>query len=127
MGFRPVDDSDLAPKRERKRSETSESSKRSGIKRTDGTKRSTGSTGRAATPSPSRKPSSGGMKQATFDEDKTGKKKKNKKKKKTTAWTYVGIFLKVFGATAEVFALVLGVIIYCTMAGWLGDVGAIDL
>ncbi len=122
MGFRPVDDSDLDPKSKRRTSEASEGGKRSGLKSTGG-ERKRGDSGAAYAKRSGR---AEGMRQADFEGENDGKKRKNKKKK-TTAWTYVGTFFKVFGATAAVFVVVVGVIVYCSMAGWLGDVGAIDL
>lgn len=54
-------------------------------------------------------------------------KKKKKKKKRHPVLSYLGTFVKVFGTTVGIFVLGIGILIYCSMAGWLGDVGTIDL
>lgn len=59
------------------------------------------------------------MKQADFDIEYTSKRKK-KKKKKTGALSYVWTFIKVFGTTVGVFVLLIGILIFCSMFGWIG-------
>lgn len=71
-----------------------------------------------------------GMRQASYDEEYTGKrkgKKNKKKKKKSTAMSYVWTFVKVFGTTVGIFVIGIGILLYCSMSGLFGDVGQINL
>ncbi len=52
---------------------------------------------------------------------------RKKKKKKWILKEPARTFLKVFGTTVGVFVVLIGLIIFCSMAGWLGDVGEINL
>ncbi len=73
--------------------------------------------------------SSRGMHQASFDEEyKSSRKgKKNKKKKKNTVASYIWTFVKVFGTTVGIFVIGIGILLYCSMSGLLGDIGQIEL
>ncbi len=65
-----------------------------------------------------------GLKQASF----AGEYKANKKrKKKSSSCGYAKTFLKVFGTTVGIFVVLIGILVFCSMAGWLGDVGKVNL
>ena len=57
-----------------------------------------------------------------------GKSSSGKKSKKNDqALGYAKTFMKVFGTTVGVFLLLIGILIFLSMTGWLGDVGKIRL
>lgn len=100
MGFRPADDSDLGGSEPKRRSSSPKS----------------------------------GMHQASFDDDDyavkrkaQNKKRKKKKKKKNSVLTYVWTFAKVFGVTVGVFVLGFGILVFCSIMGWLGNIDEIPL
>lgn len=104
MGFHQMDDSDLEPERRDYGQKGAKNSK-----------------------------NSKNMKQASFDDEeyvskKSRKKKKKKEKKESNSvLSYIWTFFKVLGTTVGIFVIGIGILIYCSMAGWLGDVGEIDL
>lgn len=68
------------------------------------------------------------MRQASTGGEYTSKRSNKKKKKKiSSTMSYILTFCKVFGTTVGAFILIVGILIFCSMSGWLGDAGQVEL
>ncbi len=75
-------------------------------------------------PDGGKKPTRAGR-QTSYKEEYKGKKKT--KKKRSSAMSFIGTFSKVFGITVGAAVLVVGILLYCSMAGFFGGVGQVDI